>query len=259
MKGVQLWLVPDPLLPTATLAEHAEAVLSEDELQRCRSHRLPKGQRAFLLTRLALRALLSYNYPDTDPADWRFSRSESGKPLVSFPKPKVSFNLSHAGSMVALAFSEQVSIGVDIEHCDRELDAEALAARYFSAREYAMLMSLPVPTRRQRFLTLWTMKEAVVKASGLGLARALKDYEFVIDDDSEELEFRQLRVPEAEQDRTHWEVFAGQSGSYHLALAAGDVKDQTSLTSDLVVRQFTWPGQVQCCELSCLYKARLTA
>lgn len=257
MKDVHLWLVPDPPVPTSVLAEQAGTVLSGDELQRCQSHRLPKGQRSYLLTRLALRTLLSRHHPEVAPADWRFSRSVNGKPQISHPDLQVSFNLSHAGSLIALAFSGQASIGVDIEHRDRELDADALSARYFSDKEHDMLMRLPTDIRLQRFLILWTMKEAVVKASGLGLARALRDFEFLVDEESGELEFRQLRSEAAQVETPHWDVYAGMSEDYHVALARSDVRDASSLHAGLRVRRFIWPDQIEDCELQMLYSAKL--
>lgn len=258
MKGVHLWLVPDPPVPTAVLAEHAATVLGPDELQRYQSHRLPKGQRSFLLTRLALRTLLSHHHPGMGPADWRFSRSPGGKPQIDHADIHTRFNLSHAGSLIALAFCEQSSIGVDIEHCDRVLDADSLSARYFSVNEHDGLMRLPAAIRRQRFLTLWTLKEAVVKASGLGLARALRDFEFIIDEHAGDLTFRQLRSGTGQFVTPHWDVCAAQSGEYHIALARSDVDDQSNLSADLQVRQFIWPQQIEVGELQMLYSARLS-
>ncbi|ALO45898.1 4'-phosphopantetheinyl transferase family protein [Pseudohongiella spirulinae] len=257
MKGVHLWLVPDPSIATTVLAEHAESVLSSEELTRCQSHRLPKGQRVFLLTRIVLRELLSHHYPDIQPTQWIFSRSANGKPIVGNPNLNISFNLSHAGSMIALAFAENVSIGVDIEHCEREVDVDGLSGRFFSEAEHKLLMSLPVPARQQRFLTLWTMKEAVVKASGLGLAKALRDYEFIIDEATGHLDFRQSHGRISEQGGPRWEVCAAMSGDYHVALAMSPT-DDTSLHSDLTVRWFRWPDRIDCREVDMFYTAKLS-
>ncbi|SMF97513.1 4'-phosphopantetheinyl transferase superfamily protein, partial [Methylomagnum ishizawai] len=62
-----------------------------------------------------------------------------------------------------------LEFGVDAECLERSPDALALAERFCSAREAAWLGSLPPEARQGEFLRLWTLKEAVAKATGLGL------------------------------------------------------------------------------------------
>jgi 4'-phosphopantetheinyl transferase len=63
-------------------------------------------------------------------------------------------------------------IGLDVEALSREPAIE-LARRFFSAREADQLARTPIDGRATRFLEYWTLKEAYVKARGLGLSLPL--------------------------------------------------------------------------------------
>jgi phosphopantetheine--protein transferase-like protein len=98
----------------------------------------------------------------------------------------VAFNLSHTASLVACAVVStagesavpteaevmNVEVGVDVEAGSRKLrgGVDKLARRWLSAAEAATLAELPDgPARATRFLQLWTLKEACVKAAGTGI------------------------------------------------------------------------------------------
>ncbi len=50
-------------------------------------------------------------------------------------------------------------------------DAEQLARRFFSAREYAVIRALPLSQKQEAFFRYWTCKEAYLKTTGDGLAQ----------------------------------------------------------------------------------------
>lgn len=65
-------------------------------------------------------------------------------------------------------------LGVDLEPLDRRAHHPlGVASRYFSAVEYEHLASLDPELLEASFLRTWACKEAVVKASGLGIANQL--------------------------------------------------------------------------------------
>ena len=84
---------------------------------------------------------------------------EHGKPYVP---DQWDFNITHSGKLVACAFSRQGHIGIDVER-HRDVEPQRFA-RYFSDDELAWMGH-----DAQRFVDLWTRKEAVIKASGIGL------------------------------------------------------------------------------------------
>ena len=107
------------------------------------------------------------------PDELVFRRTEKGKPyLDGFP---LHFNLSHSGDFVACAISE-APIGVDIEAlrpireelCKKVCGADELAYVYPDGKFHS-----------ERFLRLWTAKEAILKQSGEGIASDLRFPEVV--------------------------------------------------------------------------------
>ena len=80
--------------------------------------------------------------------------------------------------MVALAISEGVVVGADIEADTRPVFNMALAQRYFADSEIHWLRSLPVEQQLPGIVQLWTLKESYLKAGGLGLRVPLRKLVF---------------------------------------------------------------------------------
>ncbi len=70
-------------------------------------------------------------------------------------------------------------MGVDAEPLTRTEEIAGLAGDVFSAREQEQLQALAGAERLDRALSLWVLKEAYIKARGLGLALALRKFSFV--------------------------------------------------------------------------------
>jgi 4'-phosphopantetheinyl transferase len=113
-------------------------------------------------------------------ATFEIATGSHGKPFAP-ALPWLDFNLSHAGSHVALAFARNQALGVDIEECSRKLPAADLARRFFGADESAALARVAADAQTAAFLQLWTHKEAVLKALGEGLSFGLDRIEFELD------------------------------------------------------------------------------
>lgn len=94
--------------------------------------------------------------------DCQLTYGENGKPYLK--SSGAHFNISHAGDYVVLA-EAKCEVGVDIEKVSAYSDA--VAARCFTPPEREWL-------RREgcdeAFYRLWTAKESVMKASGLGFS-----------------------------------------------------------------------------------------
>jgi 4'-phosphopantetheinyl transferase len=86
-----------------------------------------------------------------------------GKPVCTHPDAP-AFNLSHATNTVAVVFSPQGPVGTDIESMHRSpTNPWAVAKKVFTEQERRELES-----GERDFLSLWTRKEAVLKAMGSG-------------------------------------------------------------------------------------------
>lgn len=97
------------------------------------------------------------------------ARTEKGKPY--FPDyPAVHFNLSHCCGMAACLLSPY-ECGVDVEQC-RPL-REKVIRRVFSPEEQLALQAADNPDFL--FTRLWTLKEAYVKAIGIGVSYPMRE------------------------------------------------------------------------------------
>ena len=87
-------------------------------------------------------------------------QNEYGKPFAEGVSP---FNLSHSGEWCVLAVGAPRTVGVDIEEINpSHID---LAPRVYTSAERDWMAADPV----NRFFQLWTWKESVMKATGLGM------------------------------------------------------------------------------------------
>ncbi|WP_254592182.1 4'-phosphopantetheinyl transferase family protein [Acinetobacter bouvetii] len=102
-----------------------------------------------------------------------FATTDYGKPyLIDFPQ--FYFNHSHSQKNYALATSAQMrDLGVDIEDLDRKVRFEALANHAFHAHELQCWNELEQDP--DYWFKVWTTKEAVLKASGLGVRLNLNE------------------------------------------------------------------------------------
>lgn len=105
-----------------------------------------------------------------------------GKPRLAGPADAdIDFNLSHSGRLVACAFARGIIVGLDVETSDGDAGMVAAACPLLATGERAHLMRLPPPQQREAFFRLWTLKEAAVKATGLGLQLPLDSFVVALD------------------------------------------------------------------------------
>jgi 4'-phosphopantetheinyl transferase len=159
------------------------ASLPASERERCLRHRFPRDRRDFAAAHALLRTVLS-RYGDATSLEWRFEVNAYGKPAIATAHgTDLTFNLSHTHGFVACAITRTAAIGIDVEPIDRIAIGRELAAHYFSPTEIRALDTMPPDLYQQRFIEVWTLKEAYIKAVGLGLSHALDTFSFVVASD----------------------------------------------------------------------------
>ena len=161
------------------------ALLEPHELEQYRRYHFDHNRQEYLVTRALVRTVLS-TYVPRAPEDWRFVRTEHGRPLIagagSDPQTRwLTFNLSNTTGLVACAVARDREVGVDVEWLDRRGQALDIADRFFSAPELAELRARPPERQLDRFFDYWTLKEAYIKALGKGLTLPLEAFALVLD------------------------------------------------------------------------------
>lgn len=174
-----------PLGGSADIPWPGADILSTDERERQSRLRLASDRDVFGLAHTLLRTELS-RHARIAPQDWRFVRSDSGKPLLTpalMATHGLHFSLSHAGNIAVCAITRIGPVGVDVEPLRISSDVGGLTTIALTPREAASLSELDATRRYRQFLTYWTLKEAYTKACGVGLSRPMQDYSFHLEND----------------------------------------------------------------------------
>ncbi len=151
--------------------------LSDDERERAERFVFERDRKRFAAGRAILRSILAH-YLNSEPERVRFCYGPRGKPALAPASvgSGLEFNLAHSNGLALYAVTLRRRIGVDVEFSRVLADAEQIARRFFSLREYEMLLALPAAERPHAFLGCWTRKEAFIKALGTGLSQALDQF-----------------------------------------------------------------------------------
>ena len=164
----------------AALLERCAAMLTADERARHDRFVFAKDRHQFLVTRGTIRSLAA-RYLGVDPAACRFEADRYGRPSLAHPAGAAfAFNLSHTAGLVACAIARGGEIGVDVEDTTRDAHGD-LPRRFFSTAEADALEALPAGERQARFYEYWTLKEAYIKARGMGLSLPLDGFSMLLD------------------------------------------------------------------------------
>jgi 4'-phosphopantetheinyl transferase len=181
---IHLWLASPGECTDRDLIDSALPLLSADEVARMECLLFPEDRQLFLVSHLLVRTALSH-YADRSPDQWRFVRSNRGGPQID---PKIgptglSFSLSHTRGLAVVAVTRDRNIGVDAERMDRPVNARGLINRFFSPPEAAELAKLPSGQLHEHFFLYWTLKEACIKALGIGPSPPLRSFGFRLSGD----------------------------------------------------------------------------
>ena len=139
------------------------SVLQPDEQQRADRYRQPADRQRYVAGRGLLR-LLTGLYLSQTPTDVTFTAGLNQKPELT-GQTGWHINVTHAGHWVLIAIGH-VPVGVDVERINPDFPFRELLSTTFGPGEQQLLTSTPNAT--PLFYQLWTRKEALLKATGLG-------------------------------------------------------------------------------------------
>ncbi len=163
--------------------------------------RFEADKHLYLVSHALVRHMLSC-YLGTDPADVKFNRSESGKPTIHVAQNplNIHFNLTHTRGLAACVVSLDRACGVDAEQI-RQRNQDGIAKRIFSDQEYRQLQMLTGQEYLEYFYTRWTLREAYVKARGLGMSFPTKKICFENKENQVSVKFE----AKLKQNPDHWQ------------------------------------------------------
>ncbi|MDN3585374.1 4'-phosphopantetheinyl transferase superfamily protein [Pedobacter aquatilis] len=141
-----------------------KSVLSDLEISKAEKYVQLNDKERFITSKYFLRLILS-KFINIMPVDVKFDFQNNKKPQLN----GIEFNVSHSGSIILIAVSNK-AIGIDVEFTDKFFNFESILEVCFHADEKENL----VRTHKNTFYTIWTRKEALLKATGEGLVDNLE-------------------------------------------------------------------------------------
>jgi 4'-phosphopantetheinyl transferase len=161
----------------AWVGDHARDVdrfsrdcLSSEERAWLHRYRSREAAERYVVTRSLVRIVLSDRL-GIDARDLELRRTDMGKPVVA---EGVHFNVSHSGDLILLALSAQRAVGVDVERIREVQRVGAMTQRWLTESERADVERLITrgASPSAAFLRIWSLKEARLKALGVGISGA---------------------------------------------------------------------------------------
>lgn len=203
------------------------SILSLDEREQRSRKRFSNDRNMFALAHILLRKTLS-RYAPIAPADWHFVRGPYGKPELAedqLASTRLRFSLSHSDDLAVCAITHGQAVGVDTEPLARDINPDELADMVLTEAEQQELAGTTGKARNRHFLRVWTLKEAYVKAIGLGLSFPLRDCSFTGEPPALQL------APQVADDPALWhcESFVTDEKSDFIAIAVQRQRGQQAI------------------------------
>ncbi|KAF1745755.1 hypothetical protein GCK72_022202 [Caenorhabditis remanei] len=159
--------------------------ITEEEFKRIPEFRHREDALACLFGKLLLRHS-AQKFSGEPWKNIKFERTERGKPYLATPADtKFGLNISHQGDYVAFASSCTPNVGVDVMRLDTERNNKTAdeyinsMAKSASPEELRMMRSQPTEAMKMTmFYRYWCLKEAILKATGVGIMKDLNSLDF---------------------------------------------------------------------------------
>ncbi len=156
--------------------------LTEQQKQSLEQLKSFNGQLSFASSRALMNAALG-KHLNVSIDQVEIEKDAKGKPHIACPaNSSCRFNLTHTHELSAIAITNDLNVGIDVESMNRKNRSLAIAKSYFHPDEYEALKNIEdQAVQKAHFYRLWTMKEAYLKATGGGIADSLKSIRAELD------------------------------------------------------------------------------
>jgi 4'-phosphopantetheinyl transferase len=207
---------PAELLSSERKAEIV-ALLSRADVGHAARFRADRDRDIALASRATQRLALSMaTGGEIAPHAWRFAAEQNGRPtLVDAPGGcrELRFSAANTAGLVGCVVTTGGAIGLDLEARRDRLPGELLRD-CLGEQERSELLALTEREQPDRFVRLWTVKEAYFKARGLGVSEDLSELEVVLRADREPI----LKIGASLRDsESLWHVESWQPTAEHFA------------------------------------------
>jgi 4'-phosphopantetheinyl transferase len=143
--------------------------LNSKEYNRAERYHKETDRSRFIISRSILKFILAA-HAKLDVKNISFDYHLNKKPYLA-TCPWLSFNISHSGDFAVIAISRD-KVGIDIEYMSDDFNFSNLLPDIFEDAEILSIQN--AVNQKHAFYTLWTRKEAFVKALGKGIDEDFK-------------------------------------------------------------------------------------
>ena len=170
------------LVDSKKAALEVSGVLSPSELLKYSAFRFPKRRDEWMLGRWTAKALAhsipAYQHYSLDQIEIRHALE--GAPYLQLPEraaPAECLTISHSGNLAlcALTTGLNLKVGADLEKV--ETRTETFILDYFTPAERQLVNKYPPEARAMVVTLIWSAKESMLKALGVGLRRDTRSVE----------------------------------------------------------------------------------
>ena len=179
-----------------------ENALSPEERAQAARYRTALLTARYVAARGTLREILAA-YLRLPPRELVLAYDENRRPLLdtSAHPHAPQFNVTHADGLALFAVTATRRIGVDVERVAPFANMLDVAKGFFSAAERASLTSVEPERVADTFFSIWTRKEAYLKANGMGLLAPLDAFDVSVGRD---VPAKLLRVANDAHEVSRW-------------------------------------------------------
>ncbi len=175
------------------LNELENPVLSEEEKVSYSRFVYEKDKRKYICNHVFRRYVLA-QYLGVRPADIKYSYTNFGKPF--FAEGNIEFSHSYRADLGLLALYNGSEVGIDIEQIKEMQDVHTFCDFSFSEAEKKLIFANG-SFDQSTFFSLWTFKEAFIKAIGTGLNADITQFDLA--------DFAHQEMKEMEyKGKAHW-------------------------------------------------------
>jgi 4'-phosphopantetheinyl transferase len=209
--------------------ENKAGFLSPAELQKLSTLRFPKRRNEWLLGRWAAKSLVqsipAYQHYSLDEIE--IQNGSEGAPCIRPSGGSASpdcLTISHSGqfALCALAPGLDLRVGADLEKIEPR--TEMFILDYFTTAERELIDSYPAETRTIVVTLIWSAKESMLKALGVGLHWDTRQVEILeigdlIPGDANHDKWQKMQVSDLQQGNRHWAAWWQRRSNFVLTLA----------------------------------------
>lgn len=146
--------------------------LSQKEIERSNLYRNKIDRDRFVIGRSMVKRLAA-EILNKDINLLEITYLENNKPVIC-NEISLQFNLSHSGDFVVLAICKNWETGIDLEQCTNIFKFQPILDYCMSKSEQIKILEDKNPINQ--FLMYWTRKEAILKATGIGILDRLNKF-----------------------------------------------------------------------------------